>query len=136
MTFPHIEPEFQLKKDSNVPDHLTTEHIKLVQDVNNAVMEAWLNCPNKENANCLECGNEECFNAFKAQAKLWGMSFDEYIDSHKKQEQEAEKAVKEQDYRYAKYYADYNMKLISGDIGKNKNGGGNKAANDKKGLFE
>lgn len=136
MTFPHIEPEFQLKKDSNVPDHLTPEHIKLVQDVNNAVMEAWLNCPNKENANCLECGNDVCFKAFKAQAKLWEMSFDEYINSHKKQEQEAEKAVKEQAYRYAKYYADYNLSLINGDIGKGKNGGANKPANTKNGLFE
>lgn len=136
MTFPHIEPEFQLKKDSNVPDHLTPAHIKLVQDVNNAVMEAWLNCPNKENANCLECGNDVCFKAFKAQAKLWGMSFDEYIDSYKKQEQEAEKAVREQNYRYAKYYADYNLSLINGDIGKGKNGGANKPANTKNGLFE
>lgn len=136
MTFPHIEPEFQLKKDSNVPDHLTQEHIKLVQDVNNAVMEAWLNCPNKENADCLECGNDICFTAFKAQAKLWGMSFDEYIYSHKKQEQEAEKAVKEQAYRYAKYYADYNLRLINGDIGKNKNKGANKPVNTKNGLFE
>jgi hypothetical protein len=102
MTFPHIEPEFQLKKDSNVPDHLTPAHIKLVQDVNNAVMEAWLNCPNKENANCLECGNDVCFKAFKAQAKLWDMTFEEYIKSYERLEKESEKAVKEQAYRYAK----------------------------------
>ena len=137
MTFPHIEPEFVAKKEANIPDYMQESYIKRVFAVNNAVMELKLKCSQENrNINCLECGNEECFNAFKAQAKLWGMTFEEYIDSHKKQEQEAEKAVKEQDYRYAKYYADYNMKLISGDIGKNKNGGGNKAANDKKGLFE
>ena len=113
MTFPHIEPEFKLKKDSNVPDHLTPEHIKLVQDVNNAVMEAWLNCPSKD-TDCLECGNDDCFKAFKKQAKLWDMSFEEYIRSHKEQAEKGKKAAEEQTARYAKYYADYNFKLIDG----------------------
>ena len=113
MTFPHIEPEFTIKKDSSVPDYLTQEHIKLVQDVNNAVMEAFINCPNKE-ADCLECGYAVCFKAFKRQAKLWGISFEDYIKSHKEQMEKDKEAAKKQTERYAKYYADYNFKLIDG----------------------
>ena len=117
MTYPHEEPEFH--KPNDLPDYLQPEHIKRVMEVNNAVMEASLNC-DAENPNCPECGNEKCFEAFKAQAELWGETFDEYMKSYENMWKEGEIAVERQRIRYA-YMAkvnEHNEKLKAEKLSK------------------
>lgn len=109
MTYPHIEPEFKQKND--LPDYLQEDHVKRVFEVNNAVMEVSLNCK-VENADCLKCGNAECFEAFKAQAELWGMTLHELIESWKKQKEFDEKRAAAQRLRYEHYQRVFEEKSI------------------------
>lgn len=109
MTFPHIEPDFNQKND--LPDYLQEAHVKRVFEVNNAVMEAFLNCEAKD-ADCLECGKSECFEAFKAQAELWGMTLHELIQSWKRQRELDEKRAAAQKLRYENYQRAFEQKSI------------------------
>lgn len=86
----------------NLPDYLQPEHQKKVFDVAHRVMQAHLNCQNKE-ADCLECGNADCFAAFEAQAKLWGMTLHELMKDWKKQREQDEEAAEIQKLRYEDY---------------------------------
>lgn len=110
MTYPHIDPNFSYKK--NLPDELQPDYIQLVFDVNNAVMEAHLNCENK-NADCLECGNAECFMVFEAQAELQGMTLTELMESWRKQREQDEKAAEKQAERFAYYEQKYLEGLVT-----------------------
>ena len=123
MTYPHIEPEFH--HISDIPDYLRPEHIKRVQDVNNAVLEAWLNCDAK-GADCFECGKSECFEAFKAQAELLGMTFKDYVDSIKRQREIDRKAAEAQTLRYEHYRRQFEAM---------KNSEASKPEQDKTSLF-
>lgn len=109
MTYPHIEPDFNQKND--LPDYLQEAHVKRVFEINNAVMEAFLNCEAK-GADCLECGKSECFEAFKAQAELWGMTLYELIQSWKKQRELDEKRAAAQKLRYENYQRAFEQKSI------------------------
>lgn len=109
MTYPHIEPEFH--KPNDLPDYLQPEYIKRVMEVNNAVMEASLNCK-EENADCLECGNSECFKAFDAQAKLQGTTLHELMQSWKRQRELDEKRAAAQKLRYENYQRAFEQKSI------------------------
>lgn len=109
MTYPHEEPEFH--KPNDLPDYLQPEHIKRVMEVNNAVMEVSLNCKFKE-ADCLECGNAECFEVFKAQAELWETAFPEFMQSWKRQRELDEKRAAVQRLRYEHYQRVFEEKSI------------------------
>ena len=100
MTYPHIDPQFKHK--DNLPDELKPDYVQMVFDVNNAVMEAHLNCENK-GADCLECGNAECFMVFEAQAELQGMTLTELMEGWRKQRELDRKAADEQAKRFAEY---------------------------------
>ena len=100
MTYPHIDPQF--KHVDNLPDELKPDYVQMVFDVNNAVMEAHLNCENK-GADCLECGNAECFMVFEAQAELQGMTLTELMEGWRKQRELDRKAADEQAKRFAEY---------------------------------
>ena len=100
MTYPHIEPDFNQKND--LPDYLQEAHVKRVFEVNNAVMEAFLNCEAK-GADCLECGNIECFKKIEEVAKLRGETFHEHIQGWEKQRELDRKAAEEQTKRFAEY---------------------------------
>lgn len=110
MTYPHIDPSF--KHRDNLPDELKPDYMQLVFDVNNAVMEAHLNCENK-GADCLECGNAECFMVFEAQAELQGVSLKEQMDSWRKQRELDEKAAETQAKRFAYYEQKYLEGLVT-----------------------
>jgi hypothetical protein len=107
VTFPHIEPN----QKNDLPDYLQEAHVKRVFEVNNAVMEAFLNCEAK-GADCLECGNQECFEAFKAQAELWGMTLHELMQSWKRQRELDEKRAAAQKLRYENYQRAFEQKSI------------------------
>ena len=109
MTYPHVEPEFH--KPNDLPDYLQPEYIKRVMEVNNAVMETSLNCK-EENADCLECGNSECFKAFEAQAKLQGTTLHELMQSLKRQRELDEKRAAAQKLRYENYQRAFEQKSI------------------------
>ena len=109
MTYPHEEPEFH--KPNDLPDYLQPEYIKRVMEVNNAVMEASLSCK-EENADCLECGNSECFKAFEAQAKLQGTTLHELMLSWKRQRELDQKAAEAQALRYEHYQREFEQKQI------------------------
>ena len=89
--------------NSDLPDYLSPEHIKRVQDISNAVMETKLDCK-YPNADCLECGDAECFMIFEAHAELLGMTLKEYTDSIKQQREIDRKAAEAQALRYEHYY--------------------------------
>lgn len=110
MTYPHIDPNFSHKE--NLPDELQPDYIQMVIDVNNAVMEAHLNCENK-GADCLECGNAECFMVFEAQAELQGMTLTELMESWRKQREQDEKAAEKQAERFAYYEQKYLEGLVT-----------------------
>lgn len=107
MTYPHIEPN----QKNDLPDYLQEAHVKRVFEVNNAVMEAFLNCEAK-GADCLECGKSECFEAFKAQAELWGMTLHELMQSWKRQRELDEKRAAAQKLRYENYQRAFEQKSI------------------------
>ena len=109
MTYPHEEPEFH--KPNDLPDYSQPEHIKRVLEVNNAVMEVSLNCK-EENADCLECGNSECFKAFEAQAKLQGTTLHELMQSWKRQRELDAKRAAAQRLRYEHYQRVFEEKSI------------------------
>ena len=111
MTFPHVEPDFK-KHNDDLSDHLQPEYIQRVIDINNAVMEAHLNCENK-NADCLECGNAECSMVFEAQAELQGMTLKELMESWRKQREQDEKAAEKQTERFAYYEQKYLEGLVT-----------------------
>ena len=115
MTYPHEEPEFH--KPNDLPDYLQPEHIKRVMEVNNAVMEVSLNCK-EENADCLECGNIECFKKIEEVAKLRGETFHEHIQGWEKQREIDEKAAEAQTKRYEQYQRDYEQKELISKIKK------------------
>ena len=98
MTYPHIEPN----QKNDLPDYLQEAHVKRVFEVNNAVMEAFLNCEAKD-ADCLECGNAKCFMVFEAQAELQGMTLSELMEGWRKQRELDRKAAEEQTKRFAEY---------------------------------
>lgn len=110
MTYPHIDPNFSHKE--NLPDELQPDYIQMVIDVNNAVMEAHLNCENK-NADCLECGNAECFMVFEAQAELQGMTLSELMESWRKQRELDEKAAEAQAKRFEYYQKKYDESMLT-----------------------
>ena len=110
MIFPHVEPEY--KKNEAVEDYLQPDHIQKVMDINNAVMEVSLNCK-EENADCLECGNAECFMIFEAQAELQGMTLPELMESWRKQRELDEKAAEAQAKRFAYYEQKYLESLVT-----------------------
>ena len=116
MTYPHIDPQFKHK--DNLPDELKPDYVQLVFDVNNAVMEAHLNCENK-GADCLECGNAECFMVFEAQAELQGMTLSELMESWRKQRELDEKAAEAQAKRFAYYEQKYLEDLVTDKKEKN-----------------
>lgn len=111
MTFPHVEPDFK-KHNDDLSDHLQPEYIQRVMDINNAVMEVSLNCK-EENADCLECGNAECFMVFEAQAELQGMTLTELMESWRKQRELDEKAAEAQAKRFAYYEQKYLEGLVT-----------------------
>ena len=110
MTYPHIDPNFSHKE--NLPDELQPDYIQRVIYVNNAVMEVHLNCENK-NADCLECGNSECFMIFEEQARLQGVSLKEQMDSWRKQRELDQKAAEKQAERFAYYEQRYLESLVT-----------------------
>ncbi len=107
MTYPHIEPN----QKNDLPDYLQEAHVKRVFEVNNAVMEVSLNCEAK-GADCLECGKSECFEAFKAQAELWGITLHELMQSRKRQRELDEKRAAAQKLRYENYQRAFEQKAI------------------------
>lgn len=109
MTFPHIEPDFNQKND--LPDYLQEAHVKRVFEVNNAVMEAFLNCEAKD-ADCLKCGNAKCFMVFEAQAELQGMTLSELMEGWRKQRELDEKRAAAQKLRYENYQRAFEQKSI------------------------
>ena len=86
----------------NLLDELQPDYVQRVFDINNAVMETVLNCENK-GADCLECGNAECFMIFEAQAELQGMTLSELMEGWRKQRELDEKAAEAQAKRFAEY---------------------------------
>ena len=115
MTFPHIEPDFNQKND--LPDYLQEAHVKRVFAVNNAVMEAFLNCEAK-GADCLECGKIECFKKIEEVAKLRGETFHEHIQGWERQREIDEKAAEAQTKRYEQYQRDFEQKELISKIKK------------------
>ena len=89
--------------NDDLPEYLSLEHQKLVQDVNNAFMEVTLACHRENKGNgkkCWECGNAECFVVFEAKAELDGKTLKEYMDGWKKQHELDLKAAEAQTRRY------------------------------------
>ena len=110
MTYPHIDPNFSHKE--NLPEELQPDYIQRVFYVNNAVMEVVSGCKNKE-ADCLECGNSECFIIFGEQARLQGVSLKEQMDSWRRQRELDEKAAEAQAKRFAYYEQKYLEGLVT-----------------------
>ncbi len=92
------------------------ERVKLVFDVNNALMEVMLDC--KIEADCLECGNAECFMIFEEKAKLQGMTLSELMDSWKTQRELDEKAAEAQTKRYEQYQRESELREMISKIKK------------------
>lgn len=109
MTYPHIEPS----QKNDLPDYLQEAHVKRVFEVNNAVMEAFLNCEAK-GADCLKCGNAKCFMVFEAQAELQGMTLSELMEGWRKQRELDRKAAEEQTKRFAEYQRRFEELQASG----------------------
>ena len=85
--------------NSDLPDYLSPEHVKRVQDTCNAVMETKLDCK-FPNSDCLECGDAECFMIFEAHAELLGMTLNQMMSDWKRQRELDEKAAEAQTRRY------------------------------------
>ncbi len=107
MTFPHIDPEFDIHELHRAEREAEEAERRKVFETCNATLEAVINCPVQPGAACLDCGNEECFKAFDAQWALWGMTREEGIEAFRRQQIYAKWALIAQKKRFERYMERY-----------------------------
>lgn len=111
MTYPHIDPDFdyETRKQAEVEARMAED--RKVFDAANAVMEAQLSCPFKSsNPDCFQCGNENCFKAFRALCELQGETIEQAKEASEIQARKNRWAVLGQTKRFEVLASKYQIK--------------------------